>query len=120
MLIDEFRDYCLSKKGVSESMPFDQHTLVFKVGTKMFALASLDKIPLRVNLKCAPDRAIILREEYPEVVLPGYHMNKTHWNTLVMNATLSRLLSKELIDHSYDLVYTAMTKKEKALISLSF
>ena len=116
MLIDEFRDYCLAKKGVIESMPFDQHTLVFKVGPKMFALASLDQIPLRVNLKCAPDQAIFLREEYPEVVLPGYHMNKTHWNTIVMSRDLSRLWYQGLIDHSYDLVWASLTKKQKALI----
>ena len=97
-------------------MPFDEHTLVFKVGPKMFALASLDQIPLRVNLKCAPDRAGILREEYPEVVLPGYHMNKTHWNTIVMSCELSRLWYQELIDHSYDLVLASLTKKQKALI----
>lgn len=117
MLIDEFRDYCLAKKGVSESMPFDQYTLVFKVGPKMFALAGLDQIPLRVNLKCAPDRAVILREEYPEVVLPGYHMNKTHWNTIVVAGDLSRLWFQELIDHSYDLVWATLTKKQKELIA---
>jgi predicted DNA-binding protein (MmcQ/YjbR family) len=116
MLIDEFRDYCLAKKGVSECMPFDEHTLVFKVGPKMFALASLDQIPLRVNLKCDPDRAVILREEYPGVVLPGYHMNKTHWNTLVVGGDLNRLWYQELIDHSYDLVWASLTKKQKALI----
>ncbi|HBB48993.1 MAG TPA: MmcQ-like protein [Flavobacteriaceae bacterium] len=113
MLIDEFRDYCRSKKRVSECMPFDQHTLVFKVGSKMFALASLNEIPLRVNLKCMPDRALELREEYPEIVLPGYHMNKTHWNTLIMEGGMPRNWYYELIDHSYELVVNSITRKQQ-------
>ena len=111
MLIDEFRDYCLSKKGVTESMPFDLHTLVFKVGSKMFALASLDQIPLRINLKCNPDRALQLREEFPDLVLPGYHMNKRHWNTVVVQSSNPRDWYLELIDHSYALVFASLPKK---------
>lgn len=118
MLIDEFRDYCLSKKGVRESLPFDQHTLVFKVGSKMFALASLDQVPLRVNLKCLPDRAVNLREEHPEIVLPGYHMNKIHWNTLVVDGTMAQLWYRELIDHSYELVLKSLTRKERLTLDL--
>lgn len=118
MLIDEFRDYCLSKNGVSESMPFDQHTLVFKVGSKMFALASLNEIPLRINLKCLPDRAVHLREEHPEIVLPGYHMNKTHWNTVVVDGTMAQLWYRELIDHSYELVLKSLTRKERLTLDL--
>lgn len=113
MLIDEFRDYCLSKKGVTESMPFDVHTLVFKVGSKMFALASLDQIPLRINLKCNPDRALQLREEFPDLVLPGYHMNKRHWNTVVVESSNPSDWYLELIDHSYELVYNSLTLKQK-------
>lgn len=78
MHIDTFRNYCLSKKAATEDLPFGPDNLVFKIMGKMFALTSLDQLPLRANLKCDPDKALELREEYPNNVLPGYHMNKTH------------------------------------------
>ena len=110
MNIEEFRDYCLSKKYVAESFPFDEKTLVFKVANKMFALSGLEHQPSAVNLKCDPERAIELREEYSDII-EGFHMNKKLWNTITIESGLSNELIKELIDHSYDLVVKGLTKK---------
>ncbi len=110
MNIEEFRLYCLEKPGVSESFPFDEHTLVFKVLNKMFALAGLERIPFSINLKCDPERAILLRDEHPEI-LPGYHMNKKHWNTINCEGQLTSKMIQELIDHSYQLVWNSLSKK---------
>lgn len=112
MNVEEYRDYCISKKGVSESFPFDETTLVFKVMGKMFALCGLDNVPLRVNLKCDPDRAIELREQH-EGIIEGWHMSKKHWNTVYLDQ-IPKELTLELIDHSYDLVVSKFTKKLKA------
>ena len=114
MNIEEFRNYCLSKKGVTESFPFGEDTLVFKVMEKVFALAGLDAHPLTVNLKCDPERAIELREAYDGLIIPGYHMNKKHWNTVELERNLPPKLLTELIDHSYDLVVKSLTKKLQA------
>ena len=111
MNIEEFRNYCLSKKGVEEDFPFDDVTLVFKVGGKMFALCSLEKTPVSVNLKCEPEYAIQLRVEYPDIVSPGYHMNKQHWNTVILEDGLPYNMYKSLIDHSYSLVRSSLPKK---------
>jgi len=113
MNIDTFRDYCLHKKGVTENLPFGPDALVFKVMDKMFALVSLNDVPLRANLKCDPERAIGLREEFEEHIFPGYHMNKQHWNTLVLDGRLDPKLVFELIDHSYELVVNGLTVKLK-------
>lgn len=113
MNIEEFRQYCIAKKGVTEEFPFDAQTLVFKVMGKMFALAPLERIPSQVNLKCDPERAVALREEYDGVITPGYHMSKTHWNTLFLE-NLPPQLIMELADHSYNLVVAKFTKKLKA------
>ena len=110
MNIEEFREYCLAKKYVTESFPFDEQTLVFKVANKMFALAGLEHKPSRVNLKCDPERSIELRDEYNEIV-EGYHMSKKHWNTVVIEGNLPNSFIKELIDHSYNLVVKSLTKK---------
>ncbi len=113
MNIESYFEYCLSKKGVTEHFPFDEDTLVFKVGGKMFALASLkewEKGNPSVNLKCDPEGAEELRAEYDDVQ-PGYHMSKVHWNTVKVNGDLSDKFLKELIDHSYDLVFKSLTKK---------
>ncbi|MEL6919243.1 MAG: MmcQ/YjbR family DNA-binding protein, partial [Bacteroidota bacterium] len=93
MNIEEFRNYCISKKGVTEEFPFDEVTLVFKVMGKMFALSGLERIPTQANLKCDPERAIQLREEYDGDIIPGYHMSKVHWNTLYLD-NLGGSLSK--------------------------
>ena len=103
MNVEELREYCISKPHVTESFPFDQTTLVFKVGGKMFALTGLEKFPPSINLKCNPEYAIELREQY-EVIQPGFHMNKKHWNTISYQENLPTQLLKELIDHSYELV----------------
>ena len=113
MNIEQYFDYCLSKKGVTEHFPFDEDTLVFKVGGKMFALASLsewEKGNPSVNLKCDPERAEELRAEHDDIQ-PGYHMSKVHWNTVKVNRNLSDKVLKELINHSYDLVFKSLTKK---------
>ncbi len=110
MDIETFRAYCLAKKGVEETFPFDDITLVFKVMGKIFATTGLDNSTFTVNLKCDPDRAIELREQYPEVQ-PGWHMNKQHWNTVSFEGSLGDRLLKELIDHSYDLIVKSLPKK---------
>jgi len=110
--IEAFREYCISKKGVTEGFPFDEQTLVFKVMGKMFALCSLERLPAQVNLKCDPERAIELRETY-DGVIAGWHMSKVHWNTVFLE-NIDPKLTKELIDHSYDLVVAKLTKKLKS------
>lgn len=112
MYIDELRTFCLSFKEVEESFPFDEDTLVFKVKNKMFALTSL-KTGNTVNLKCDPERAIELRERYPNDIIEGYHMNKKHWNTVTINGSLSDDLLCELIQHSYQLVIASLSKKDR-------
>lgn len=114
MDIETFRTYCLSKKGVTESFPFGEQTLVFKVMDKMFALSGLDDYPPTANLKCDPERAIELREEYDGLIRPGYHMNKKHWNTVEIEGNLPTHLITDLIDHSYDLVVQGLSKKLQA------
>lgn len=116
MNIESYRNYCINKKGVTEHFPFDEDVLVFKVMGKMFALSSVEKweegTP-SVNLKCDPDRALELRVEY-EAVQPGYHMNKNLWNTVAINQDVSDEMIRELIDHSYDLIVSSLTKKLQA------
>ncbi len=111
MNIEELREYCISKKGVTEGFPFDEVTLVFKVGGKMFALTNLDGEP-SVNLKCNPEKAVELREQY-SAIIPGYHMSKLHWNTVYMDRSLPENLIKELIDLSYELVLASLPKAKR-------
>ncbi len=111
MNIEDFRLYCLSKKGVDEAFPFDEVTLVFKVMGKIFALTGLDSEAFSVNLKCNPDRAVELREEYPDQIQPGWHMSKKHWNTVQFETGLDDSFLKEMIDHSYDEVARGLPKK---------
>jgi len=108
MNIEEFRDYCVAKKGVEETFPFDDTTLVMKVLDKMFALANLDG-PLSINLKCDPEKAIELREQYP-AVKPGYHMSKIHWNTVEIDGSIDLKTIQSWIDDSYNLVVSKMSK----------
>jgi predicted DNA-binding protein (MmcQ/YjbR family) len=117
MNIEEFREYCLSKKGVTESFPFDKHTLVFKVMGKMFALTGLERIPAQVNLKCDPERSASLREEYDGLIYGAFHMSKLHWNTVEIDSNVPRDLILNLIDHSYDLVVGGLTRKLKDELS---
>lgn len=108
MNIESFRSYCLSKKGVTEEFPFGEDTLVFKVMGKIFALTDVELFE-SINLKCDPEKAVQLREEYPAVV-PGYHMNKKHWNTVLMNEGLGDRAIGGWIDDSYDLVVASLNK----------
>lgn len=112
MHIEYIREYCLAKKGSSESFPFDESTLVFKVLDKMFALANLDRVPSQINLKCNPDYALELREKYEDIT-GGYHMSKKHWNTINIEGELEDQLVLSLIDHSYELVINSFSKKKK-------
>ncbi|MEZ4772037.1 MAG: MmcQ/YjbR family DNA-binding protein [Bacteroidia bacterium] len=113
MNIETLRNYCLSLKGVTESFPFGEDTLVYKVMGKMFALSSFSN-PTTANLKCDPEYALELREHYPEAILPGYHMNKKHWNTVSLVDNLQESLIISLIDHSYELVVAGLPAKVRA------
>ncbi len=112
MDLESFREYCLSKPGATEDMPFGEDVLVFRVGGKMFALASLDEIPATANLKCDPDLALELRDRY-EQVRPGYHMNKKHWNTVEIDSGIPDGELHKMIDHSYELVTKSLPKAER-------
>jgi predicted DNA-binding protein (MmcQ/YjbR family) len=112
MDLEQFREYCLSKPGAAEEMPFGEDVLVFKVGGKMFALASLHGVPATANLKCDPDRALELRDRY-EQVRPGYHMNKKHWNTVEIESGIQTAELHEMIDHSYELVTKSLPKAKR-------
>jgi len=113
MNIQQYFEYCLSKKAVTEHFPFDEDTLVFKVGGKMFALSSLSQWESGnpgVNLKCDPEYAEELRAQYDDIK-PGYHQSKIHWNTIAINRDVPDAMLRKLIDHSYDLVFKSLTKK---------
>ena len=119
MNIQQYYEFCLTKKGVTEHFPFDEETLVFKVGGKMFALSSLkqwENGTPSINLKCNPERALELRAEY-EAIEPGYHMSKVHWNTVSLYKDVSDQLLCQLITDSYDLVFKSLTKKMQLEIS---
>jgi len=107
--IEEIRDYCLAKPGVTEDMPFGEDTLVFRVGEKLFLLTSISRSS-QFNVKCDPELAVELRERNSEVQ-PGYHMNKKHWNTVHTDGNLTRKQLCDMIDHSYDLVLKSLPKK---------
>jgi predicted DNA-binding protein (MmcQ/YjbR family) len=118
MNIQQLYEFCQTKKGVTEHFPFDEDTLVFKVGGKMFCLASLKGFENgnpSLNLKCNPEKAIELRVEY-EAIRPGYHMSKVHWNTIDLNKDVSDKTLFELINHSYDLVFASLPKRMQSEI----
>lgn len=117
MNIEEFRNYCLAKKGVTESFPFDEHTLVFKVLGKMFAICGLERVPLQVNLKCDPERSVELRAQYDGLIIPGWYMSKLHWNTVFITSPLPPELIVDLIDTSYHLIVSKLTKKLKTALA---
>ena len=112
MNLESFREYCLAKDGATEGMPFGETVIVFKVGGKMFALASLDEVPTTVNLKCDPDLALELRDRY-EQVRPGYHMSKKHWNTVELGTGIPDAEIRKMIDHSYGLVAERLPKAKR-------
>ncbi|GGT47762.1 MmcQ/YjbR family DNA-binding protein [Streptomyces purpureus] len=111
MKAQQLRAFCLDFNGATEEFPFGPETSVFKVAGKMFALAALDARPLTANLKCEPENAVRLREEYPAIT-PGYHMNKRHWNTVVVGELPDRMV-RELVEDSYDLVVAGLPKAER-------
>ena len=113
MNIEFLRTYCLAKPGAEETLPFGPDTLVFKVGGKMFLLTSLDTEDLQFNVKCDPDKAVELREQY-DCVQPGYHMNKKHWNTITVDGSVSTTLLKEWIDDSYNLIVAGLPVAAKS------
>ncbi|MEM6766636.1 MAG: MmcQ/YjbR family DNA-binding protein [Bacteroidota bacterium] len=118
MDVESLRLHCIQKKGVTEGFPFGPDPLVFKVMGKMFAICPLE-LADRVNLKCDPEYALELRDRYPETVLPGYHMNKRTWNTVMIQQELSDPQIRELIDHSYELIVNSLPKKvQKELAEL--
>ena len=114
MNIQDYRSYCLDKPGTEESFPFDKHTLVFKVAHKILALTNVDEFNF-INLKCDAEEAVILRENY-SCVIPGYHMNKKHWNTIILDGSIHDKFIYSWVDNSYNSVYNGLTKKQKALI----
>lgn len=116
MHLEQLRDYCLNKKGVTEGQPFGPDVLVFKVMDKMFALCGLENIPPTVNLKCDPEYALELRAQYSEII-PGYHMNKQHWNTVKIEGSLSNDFIEQLIDDSYQLVVNSLPKNKRLALS---
>jgi predicted DNA-binding protein (MmcQ/YjbR family) len=113
----ELRAFCLSFNAAVEDFPFNPETSVFKVQGKLFALTNLDALPLTVNLKCDPEDAVRLRGEHPGLVVPGYHMNKRHWNTVTVDGDLPDRLVKELIEDSYDLVVAGLPRAERLRLS---
>jgi predicted DNA-binding protein (MmcQ/YjbR family) len=116
MQLSFIHDYCMAKKGVEETLPFGPDTLVYKVMGKAFLLTGIDTEVISFNVKCDPDKAVELREQY-ECVQPGYHMNKKHWNTINCNQTVSLNLIKQWIDDSYQLVVNGLTKSQKTILS---
>ena len=115
MNLEELREYCLSLPHVTEDMPFGEDILVFRICNRIFVLTSLESVPLRVSLKCDPERAIELREQYPDKITAGYHLNKKHWNTVLLEG-LPPALIKEMIQHSYDQVLAKVPKKEREVL----
>ena len=112
MNIEDIRDYCLSKPGAEETLPFGPDTLVYKVNGKVFLLMGINSEQLSFNVKCDPDKSLELREEY-SCVIPGYHMNKKHWNTIHVDGSVSNKLLKEWIDDSYSLINNKTSKNKK-------
>lgn len=116
MDLEQARIYCLNKAGTEEGLPFGPDALVFKVAGKMFALIGLGNSPSSINLKCDPDQAIELREKYAEVT-PGYHMNKNHWNTVLLEGSIPDSEILQMIDHSYNLVVAGLPAKVRQTLS---
>ncbi len=116
MNIETYREYCISKQAVTEEFPFDSETLVFKVAGKMFALTDVE-IFESINLKCDPEEALVLREKYPEII-PGWHMNKKHWNTVSVTGSLPDQMLNKLIDNSYSLVIKGLPSRVRKELNL--
>ena len=117
MNLEELREYCLSLPHTTEDMPFDEDILVFRICNRIFALTSLETRPLFVSLKCDPERAVELREQYPDKIVAGYHLNKKHWNTVLLEGLPLTLIDEMIID-SYMLVVEKIPKKERESLDL--
>lgn len=117
MNIEAIHAHCLAKKGSSDDFPFDETTLVVRCMGKIFGFISLESSPIRISLKCNPARAIELRETYPDIIVPGYHLNKQHWNTVSVEMLPSSLV-RELIDHSYELIAASLKKAEREALAV--
>jgi len=113
--LEAFKKYCLNKKGVTECFPFDDETLVFKVSSKMFALTNINKPVLEINLKCEPFMSEDLRRDF-HAIIPGYHMNKKHWNTIILDGSISDEKILFLVDLSFELVYIGLKRSEKEVL----
>jgi len=127
MTLKQFRSYCLKKKGVDEAFPFDENALVMRVKGKMFAITNVNEMKMsgemkpafhHISLKCDPDMGADLRRNFPAIV-PGWHLNKVHWNSLIMDGSLKDSLIKDLIDHAYELVVSKLPKKDQAVLELT-
>ncbi|RXJ54139.1 MmcQ/YjbR family DNA-binding protein [Candidatus Marinarcus aquaticus] len=112
MNLEQIETIFMAKQGATKDFPFGDDTMVFKVMDKMFGLISLKKNPLNINLKCDPNDAIAYRDIY-ECVNPGYHMNKKHWNTITLDGTIKEEILKDMVNESYDLIVSKLTKKQK-------
>lgn len=117
MKLEDIREYCSAKKGVTEERPFGPETLVFKVMGKVFAIAAIGSHPLSMNLKCDPEDALAFRDIYP-AIKPGFHMNKKHWNTVIIDGTIPDDFVLEMIDDSYDLVAGGLSKGAREKLHL--
>ena len=117
MNIETFRDFCLTLPHATEDMPFGENFLVFRMANRIFALINLNRVPMSVSLKCEPERAIELREQYPDKIVAGYHLNKKHWNTLLLES-LPEVLIKEMVQHSYNQVLAKVPKKEREALGV--
>ena len=117
MNIETFRDFCLTLPHTTEDMPFGEDFLVFRICNRIFALTNLEHIPVSVSLKCEPERAVELREEYPDKIVAGYHLNKKHWNTVLLES-LPEVLIKEMVQHSYNQVLAKVPKKEREALGV--
>ena len=111
--VETIREYCIQKPFTTEEFPFDDVTIIFKVGGKMFAMIPLDEPRLVISLKCSPERSVELREKY-DSIQPAYHMNKRHWNMIFIDGSVPKKLIVELIDHSYDLVFNKLPRKKQS------
>ena len=117
MNLEELRTYCLSLPHVTEDMPFGEDFLAFRIANRIFALMNLNRVPMSVSLKCEPERAVELREQYPDKIVAGYHLNKKHWNTVLLES-LPEVLIKEMVQHSYNQVLAKVPKKERESLKM--
>jgi len=117
MNLETFRDFCLSLPHTTEDMPFGEDILAFRICGRIFVLTNLESVPLRASLKCNPERALELREQYPEKIVAGYHLNKKHWNTILLE-NLPEVLIKEMVQHSYNQVLAKVPKKEREALGV--